>query len=149
MQNAFKKFVVYVIFKSHLYNVVRIILVRALVVASETTFKRNGNVIPGEGDVGGSAKVVPRILARQIRRVASGIRQGVRSSSNQRHKQPVRAGEPVGTEWRVQNCRGLLAQGEFNSNIIAIKKNEIRFRVRKYNNKINSSYIIKDTIRTT
>lgn len=70
-------------------------------------------MFPGEGHVGGGAEVVSGIFADEIGRSASRIRQGVRCTSDQGHKQPVRAGQPVGAERRIQNGRGLLAQGEF------------------------------------
>lgn len=47
--------------------------------------------VTGKRDVGGSIEIVSGILAGQIGRGASRIRQGVRRSSVQGHKQSVRA----------------------------------------------------------
>jgi len=95
----------------------------------ETTKIQHG--VAGKRDVGGSAEVVSRILAVQIGRGASRIRQGVRRSSDQRHQQPVRASRPVGAKRRVQNGRGLLAQGKFHEITLCKKYNVSRFSVRK------------------
>jgi len=82
--------------------------------------------------VGGSPEVVSGILAVQIGRRPSGIRQGVRRSGDQRREQSVCASRPMGTKRRVQNGRRLSTQGNFD-NIAASERvyNISRLPIRK------------------